>query len=229
MRMMKWAENEIKLACEKKREINGTPEGEWDYGCACYESALKAYKSLDEDGHSGFSWDATAHILTRLLAGKPLTPVEDVDDVWESCDFGNRDYGTYQCKRMSSLFKDVYPDGTVKYHDTRRVMCVDSDNEYTYYNSFISRLIHEMFPIGMPYMPELKPYKVYVEDILSNPKNGDWDTMHLFYALAPDGNKYEIDRFFKFDSDEPVEIDVCEYSRRLMAAEKLEEEKKNDI
>ena len=60
MMMKTWAEREVELAC--KRENPDRKEGEFDYGCACYESALKAYKSLMEDGHSGFSIGITKHI-----------------------------------------------------------------------------------------------------------------------------------------------------------------------
>ena len=44
MDLEKWAEKEIEIAC--KKENPDRTEGEWDYGCACYESALKAFKSL---------------------------------------------------------------------------------------------------------------------------------------------------------------------------------------
>ena len=81
MDLEKWAEKEIEIAC--KKENPNREEGEWDYGCACYESALKAFKSLLEDEHSGFSISITKNILNRLIDGKPLTPIEDTDDVWD--------------------------------------------------------------------------------------------------------------------------------------------------
>ena len=43
------------LACEHERKVSGVEDDNWDYGCACYESALKAFESLCEDGHSGYS------------------------------------------------------------------------------------------------------------------------------------------------------------------------------
>ena len=95
MNMKKWAKREVEIAC--KKENPDQKEGEWDYGCACYESALKAFDSLMEDGHSGFSIGMTKHILNRLIDGKPLTPIEDVPEVW--LDAGSR-YGDgtrYQC------------------------------------------------------------------------------------------------------------------------------------
>ena len=65
-----WAENEVKIACHRKG-------GEFDYGCACYESALKAFQSLCNDGLSVASIMFTKAILNRMIAGKPLMPIED--------------------------------------------------------------------------------------------------------------------------------------------------------
>ena len=123
MGMKEWAEREVQIAC--KRENPDRKEGEWDYGCACYDSALKAFNSLMEDGHSGMSIEFTKQILNRLIDGKPLTPIEDTEDVWNCITDRREDYETYQCNRMSSLFKDIYKDGTVKYSDINRVICVD--------------------------------------------------------------------------------------------------------
>ena len=67
MNMKEWAEREVKIAC--KRENPDRKEGEWDYGCACYESALKAFNSLLDDGHSGYSIGITKQILNRLIDG----------------------------------------------------------------------------------------------------------------------------------------------------------------
>ena len=78
--MLYWAEREVAIACEK--ENPNKKDGEFDCGCACYESALKAFKSLCDDCHSGFSIKMTQVILNSLIDGKPLTPIEDMDDVW---------------------------------------------------------------------------------------------------------------------------------------------------
>lgn len=213
MSMMKWAENEVRIACE--RENPNRKEGEWDYGCACYESALKAYKSLMEDGHSGYSIGMTREILYRLLMDKPLTPIEDTDDAWNDTTCVGDDYTSYQCKRMSSLFKDVYTDGRVKYHDVNMVCCVDDDNGATYHNGFISNIIHEMFPIKMPYNPPTKPFKVYCRDYLSNPANGDFDTIAILRVETPAGGVVPIYRYFKESGDSWEEIDDVEFRCRI--------------
>ena len=136
----------------------------------------------------------------RPIDGKPLTPIEDTDDVWNLIDNHEDSYRSYQCKRMSSLFKDVYADGTVKYDDINRSYCIDihdSNNEYS--SGLVRRIIDAMFPITMPYMPG-KPIKVYCEDFLTDKKNGAFDTVGVFYALKTENDKeekIEINRFFR--------------------------------
>lgn len=158
MSMISWAEREVELAC--KKENPERKEGEFDYGCACYESALKAFKSIMEDEHSGISVRHTKEILNRLIENKPLTEIEDVKDDWNFLTCIPNKRNEYQSTRMGSLFKEVYPDGTIEYHDVNRVQCVDQ-NDCAYYNGFVSRVIHDLYPIEMPYFPG-SPYVVFV-------------------------------------------------------------------
>ena len=211
MSMKEWAEREVQIAC--KRENPDRKEGEWDYGCACYESALKAFNSLMEDGHSGTSIGFTKQILNRLIDGKPLTPIEDTEDVWNECIRTDREYTTYQCKRMSSLFKDVYPDGSVKYSDVDRVIGIDIDNDSTWSSGFIRDIIDEMYPITMPYSAN-GIYKVYCVDFLYDPKNGDYDTIEIKYITTPEDDVVGINRYFKESDSGFVEIDWKEYIAR---------------
>lgn len=223
MSLKEWAEREVEIAC--KKENPDRKEGEWDYGCACYESALKAFNSLLEDGHSGFSISMTKHILMRLIDGKPLTPIEDTDDVWNERGVKKVDVvKSYQCKRMSSLFKDVYSDGTVKYTDVDSSYIVDVNNpNSTWSNGFVRSIIDEMFPITMPYMPPTKPIEVVCEELLTDRKNGDFDTMGILYAVKPDGEKVDIYRYF--DGSDPGwrEIDFPEFNERKQLDKKRRE------
>lgn len=212
MSMTDWAKNEIEIACKRERG-DKNPE-EFDYGCACYESAYKAFQSLMEDGHSGMSIGFTKAILNRLIDGKPLTPIEDTPGVWNDLTDRQKEHTSYQCKRMSSLFKDVYKDGTVKYIDNDRVVAYCVDYPTTgWHNGAIIHLIHEMFPITMPYCPENNPYKVYIYQGLTDPKNGDWDTTAVFYVIKPDGERVEINRYFD-ETGDTREITKEEYQER---------------
>jgi hypothetical protein len=223
-----WAELEIKKACEYERMGDGIPEGEWDYGCACHESAFRAYKSLLKDGHSGFSIKMTQRILNRLIDCKPLTPIFDTDDVWEDISDISGLKGekvNYQCKRMSSLFKYVYADGTVKYSNNDYCYCIDIINRSTYHSGLVSCIIHEMYPITMPYMPG-EPIKVCCEDILTDKKNGDFDTVAIYYCIMPNGERVEIERYFKESSSDNGwdEITKEEFDTRKALADELKKE-----
>lgn len=193
MSMTEWAEKEIEIACQK--ENPDRKEGEWDYGCACYESALKAYKSLMEDGHSGLSFGITRSILVRLMYERPLTPIEDTPDSWNHITCSRKGYTTYQCKRMSSLFKDVYKDGTVKYTDINRERCIDiKEPEEAFSNGFISKVCDDIYPVTMPYYPTSRPNIVYVDETES--------TLHILYYLIRDtGQRIDINRYFESDID----------------------------
>ena len=213
--MLEWAKREIELAC--KRERGDRPKNEFNYGCACYASALKAFKSLMRDGHSGMSIGYTKHILDRLLDGKVLTPIEDTPDIWNDCarykyEIG---YSTQQCKRMSSLFKYIYDDGTVKYKDINRFVCADKDRpSLTWHSGLIDKILDEKFPITMPYMPSDRPFMVYCSEALTDPKNGDFDTVAIWYVKKPNGDREEINRFFKEGEDDWIEINEAEYQKR---------------
>lgn len=217
MSMKEWAKREVKIAC--KKENPDRKEGEWDYGCACYESALKAFDSLMEDDHSGFSIGMTKHILNLLIDGIPLTPIEDTPEVWDD---GNvlriGDKSVYQCNRMSSLFKHINPDGTVTYSDVNRFVKIDINNpSSTWHSGLVSRIAEELFPITMPYMPANRPYEVYCKDILTDPKNGDFDTVAVFYIDTPEGERVQVNRYFKegSENDEPwTEITAEEWTER---------------
>lgn len=228
MSMTSWAEKEVEIACKRERELSGNKD-EWDYGCACYESALKALKSLAEDGHSGYSMSITKHILNRLIEGKPLTPIEDGDDVWNEVSEMRGSYKTFQCSRMSSLFKYVYKDGTVKYSDINRIICVDINNSSNCWsNGFVRSIIDETYPIKMPYMPESKEYKVYCKEFLTDRKNGDFDTLAVLCVKLPDGTVKDIYRYFKDVPNGWDEIDHYEYMHRVdMHNEREEKERKN--
>lgn len=222
MNMMDWANNEVKIACKKER--GNKPESTWDYGCACYESALKAFESLCNDEHSGYSICVTKQILDRLIDGKPLTPIEDIDEVWDEITYKKlNEYEEYQCKRMFSLFKRVYTDGKITYSDTERVICYNIENQKVpYYNGFVAKIINEIFPIAMPYLGEEK-IKVYCEEYLTDRKNGDFDTMGILYVILSDGKKVDIEKFFKESKNSWQEISKDEFNNRSIMHKEREQ------
>lgn len=202
----KWAENEIEIAC--KRERGDKNPDEWDYGCACYESAYKAFKSLLRDEHSGMSIKFTQAILNRLINRKPLTAIEDTPDGWFLVTEGQ-----YKSTRMPSLFKYVDESGTT-YSDIDRFICVDINGSGSWRNRFIREILDKEFPIDLPYYPCTDPYKVYVQEVLSDKNNGDFDTIAIYSVVDPVGNKVNINRFFKEVDNSFEEIDEAEFRDR---------------
>lgn len=204
MNMKNWAENEIKIACEKE---NPNWDGKtFDYGCACYQSALKAYNAMLEDEHSGASWSITGKILNRLVNNLPLTPIEDKDFVQDpSMPQDNEAYlkhlnlkSEIQCPRMSSLFRKEYLDGTIKYTDNNRVYCFNIDKPDIYFgNRLTTELVDKLYPIEMPYYPLTIPYKVAVEYRLHDKSLGDYDLIRIPYIIEPNGNKKVINRCYR--------------------------------
>lgn len=141
----------------------------------------------------------TKSILDKLIDGKPLTPIYDDEEIWNSLDYyvNEKTYGykEYQCKRLCSLFKKVYPDGTIEYDDVDYCFAKDVNTKCSYSSGLVDKVIKEICPIAMPYMPK-SPIEVITEDFLYNNKNaGYFDTVGIYYAII-DENKVNINRYF---------------------------------
>lgn len=218
MSLLSWAEKEIELAMKAEKDASKENDGYCmdGYVKACYDSAFKAFKSLVEDEHSGMSIRITKGILDRLIDGKPLTPLTGENDEWGYNYTNDKGVKSFENKRMSAFFIDVYPDGTVKYSDLERSYCVDINTGASYDCGLVIDIVDELYPINFPYMPPAKEIKVYCEDFLVDKKNRDVYYRGVFY-LIKDDKKVEINRFFKtVDSDENPweEISREEYEER---------------
>lgn len=222
MSMYDWAEQECRIAC-KKENPNFNFDGEdFDYGCSCYKSALKAYKSLAEDGHSGMSFSFTRDILERLMRHEPLTPITDDDFKGGSLIYSDEDLASMglkseiQCPRMSSLFRKETIDGKVTYCDVNRAYSVNVETPSdTFSCGRETNIVDEMFPIKMPYLPEKEEYKVYVQTFLTDKKNGDFDTQGILYLTTPEGKRIDINRYYTEKAGKMVEISKDEYDELL--------------
>ena len=220
MSMYDWAEQECRIACKKENPNFDFDGKDFDYGCSCYKSALKAYKSLCEDDHSGASFNFTRKILERLMDGQPLTPITDEDffimhpeysvesDKWLA-EHGLKSW--IQCPRMSSLFRRETLDGKVSYHDNNRTYCINIENPSVTFSSAKDQVVDEFFPITMPYMPEEGKYKVYCQTFLTDKKNGDFDTQAILYFITPDGKRVDVNRYQTEKDGKMVDITKEEY------------------
>ena len=225
MKMKDWAEQECRIACKKENPNFDFDSDEFDYGCSCYKSALKAYKSLCEDGHSGASFGFTKNILIRLMDGKPLTPITDNDfpkvgyapDEWLK---ERRLKSSVQCTRMSSLFRDETLDGKVLYHDVNRAYFINIECPSDTYQSW-DGFIDVMFPITMPYMPENGKYKIYSQSFLTDKNKGDFDTKGILYVITPSGKKVDIG-IYRHEDDNHKWVDITKEEYDTLLSQRID-------
>ena len=224
--MSEWAERECRIACKKENPDFNFDSNDFDYGCSCYKSALKAYNSLMEDGHSGSSFNFTKNILIRLMDGQPLTPITDedffsVERGTESHPLESEEYlkerglkSHYQCPRMSSLFREETLDGKVRYHDVDRAYFIDIEQPSDTYSSW-DGFLDDMFPITMPYTPTRGKYKIYVQKFLTDKRSGDFDTKGILYVITPSGEKVDVGIYLTEKNGKMVNITKEEYESLL--------------
>lgn len=77
-----------------------------------------------------------------------------------------------------------------------------------------TKIYDAMYPITMPYAPADKPDKIVCDELLTDPKNGDYDTKAIIYIEKPDGKKVKINRYFKESEESFKEISWLEYQIR---------------
>lgn len=211
-----WAKREVELA---KNEVakSGSDTSSVHYVCECLNSALKAFNSLLEDGHSGASVKQTLMFLQRLVRRLPLTPIDE-DTTWVKSNVSESGIVTYQCARMTSLFKDVDREGNITYRDVHRVVCVNKDDlkAPVWYNGFVSKVVNSIYPIKFPYYTSTDPIIAYVSEHTTS-LSEDFDTMCIDSVKLNNGETVEVKRFFKEDTNGNswVEIDEQEYNSRV--------------
>lgn len=190
-----------------KRELELTKDKGDGYYRMCLNSAVKAYLSLMSDGHSGYSISITKNMVNRLADRKPLTPLTGEDDEWSRDIVDKRKgYICYQNLRCSSVFKKVYNDGRIEYNDIDRFICIDINNSNSYHCGRIISKIEKLFPkISMPYYPPTNKIRIYCDDFLLDPENGDYDHEAILYVMDGD-EKIDIDIYMKEIDGKMVEI-----------------------
>lgn len=218
------AEKEIKL-WKKKSKIGNKKFRDIIGGVA-----LNIYKYINETGEfKFFIKDQLMYLLDGMFDGKPLIPLTGEDDEWKPA-YGRLKNGVvinakYQNTRYNDLFKDVYDDGTVIYHDNNRVTCYDPIMEKYFYLGLVNKICDEIYPITMPYTPGDSDCEVQVFTFQYNQKNSeksDFDTVIVLSAHTKEGKNIPINRFFREpnEGETPtygswVEINIAELKDRI--------------
>ena len=123
---------------------------------------LEIVEKFSEQGHSGFSASYALSVLDRLLRYKPISALTGDESEWNEVSSGKDGMATYQNKRCSSVFKDVDSSGKiVSIHDIDAIVVSDNGG-ITWFSSGGFGLKKE---ITFPYLPTIRPEKVYIEYI----------------------------------------------------------------
>lgn len=217
-----------------KRYTAKFPKDEQEYIGNCCISALIAYNDLINAGHSGMSFNITRTILDNLLNDIPLIPLEDNPDDWIFARSFNEE-DCYRHKQRHSLCKYVnYKTKNVRFIDIDRVVCKDHSRALSgevnipgYYNGFICDLVHEIHPITFPYTPTKARYVALVEELLTDSKNGDFDSMALRAIVTPQDHSIIVDKFFKEDDHSWTRISLEEWNERVKMDQDRRDREKN--
>ena len=229
----KRAEKEIKISKEKLGKEHPELLFVWEEALKVYNLIISRYPYIINNRDFG---ERILQNVIYLNEGFPLTPIKDDDADWQEIQNGAlvnmrkaNVVEKYRSNRLSSLFKEVYKDGHIEYHDNYRVTTENfiTGTEYVF---GLSNLIYdEMYPIKMPYNHKSEwGAKVYIHDFVSNPedKESNFDTIAVLFAKRPDGKIVSINRYFRVpnDDEEPtygnwVEIKLSEFTDRVRRAD----------
>lgn len=228
----KRAEKEIKISKEKLGKEHPELLFVWEEALKVYNLIISRYPYIINNRDFG---ERVLQNVRCLNEGFPLTPIEDDDADWQEIQNGAlvnmrkvNVVEKYRSNRLSSLFKEVYKDGHIEYHDNYRVTTENfiTGTEYVF---GLSNLIYdEMYPIKMPYNHKSEwGARVYIHDFVSDPedKESNFDTIAVLFAKEPGGKIVSINRYFRVpnDDEEPtygnwVEIKFGEFADRVHRA-----------
>lgn len=233
-------ENEKKRAEKEVKILKEELEKKYPGSTYIWDTTLKVYKTLISKHPYIFTSDfgyrnRVLQNIQELAGGFPLTDIDNTNADWQEVPNGalinmrkTNVVEKYRSGRLSSLFKEVYKDGHVEYHDNYRVTTENfiTGTEYVF---GLSNLIYdEMYPIKMPYNHKSEwGAKVYIHDFVSDPedKESNFDTIAVLFTKKPDGKIVSINRYFRVpkDDEEPtygnwVEIKFSEFADRVRRA-----------
>lgn len=166
----------------------------------CYETvvneAVKLFNELEDLPHTEESKVMIKRFLSRLIEDKPLSPIEDRDDMWDEVGVNtgeDSEVTLYINKRLRTLYRrevrDIKKDVLIEktYHDPTRVTCVNITNGKEVTLSLVNDYVDEYFPIKFPYFPT---DKYVVKVIMFNHKNpledAEEDTISIETIIDPD-------------------------------------------
>lgn len=151
--MLKWAENELRLAGYDPDDKEDGPN-KW-----LAEGTLELLKVFAEQGHSGSSAPYAIALFQKLALWKPIVPLTGEDDEWNEIETN-----MWQNRRNSSVFKDkdgqaYWAEGRVFWEWYSHPDIDDGKPYKTYFTNHESRV-----NIEFPWVQPDKPEYVFVPD-----------------------------------------------------------------
>ena len=229
----KRAEKEVKILKEELEKDHPSSTYIWDITLKVYRTLISKYPHIFI---SGYGYDnRVLQNIQELTKGFPLTAIDEENADWQEIPNGalvnmrkTNVVEKYRSNRLSSLFKEVYKDGHIEFHDNYRVTTENFITGAEYVFGLSNLIYDEMYPIKMPYNHKSEwGAKVYIHDFVSDPedKESNFDTIAVLFAKEPGGKIVSINRYFRVpkDDEEPtygnwVEIKFSEFADRVRRA-----------
>ena len=205
----------------------------WDNSLKVYKTLISKYPYIFTTG-CGYGKSVLQNVQ-ELAKRLPLTSIDEENADWQEAPNRGlvkmRKKGVvekYYSTRLASLFKEIYADGHIEFHDNYRVTTENYITGTEYVFGLLNLIYDEMYPIKMPYDYEKEwGAKIYIHDFVSDPedKESNFDTIAVLFAKRPNGKIVSINRYFRVpkDDEEPtygnwVEIKFSEFADRVRRA-----------
>lgn len=229
----KRAEKEINFLKEELEKEQPGSSYVWDITLKVYKTLISKYPHIFIGG-CGYD-NMFLQNVQELVEGFPLTLIKEENADWQEIPNGAlikmrkaNVVEKYRSNRLSSLFKEVYKDGHIEYHDNYRVTTENFITGTEYIFGLSNLIYDEMYPIKMPYNHKNEwGAKVYIHDFVSDPedKESNFDTIAVLFAKRPNGKIVSINRYFRVPNDDEkptygkwVEIKFGEFADRVLRA-----------
>lgn len=195
---------------------------EYERACRCGNSVTKEalddtvamYKAVFSKHQSKQHLVLVKGLLNRITSGLPLSPItmEDFDNTVASEIRGEL---KHTCARYEALTATKNSDGAgFTYSDSKRVVFYDQSlinqeesssivdilHSRANYPSIALKLVDDLFPITLPYMPGDK-YEVFGSSYSFKLAEGEPDLVEIDFVKTPNGQLVKVDQYYRKTRD----------------------------
>jgi len=202
---------------------------EYERACECgnkvtkdaLDDAVAMFRTVFSKPKSAQHLVLVKGLLNRITSGLPLTPItmEDFDNTVASEIRGEL---KHTCARYEGLTATKNSDGNgFTYSDSRRVVFYDQSlinqeesssivdilHNRAHYPSIALKLVDDLFPITLPYMPGDK-YEVFGSSYSFKLAEGEPDLVEIDFIKTPNGQLVKVDQYYRKTRDgKYIEVD----------------------